>query len=35
MYYDVKLKRFVQPLLQWKSNKYYTLCVCVCVCVCV
>jgi hypothetical protein len=25
---------FLQPLLQWKSNKYYILCVCVCVCVC-
>jgi hypothetical protein len=23
-------KRFVQPLLQWKSNKYYILWVCVC-----
>ena len=22
---------FVQPLLQWGSNKYYILCVCVCV----
>ena len=21
----------MQPLLQWKSNKYYILCVCVCV----
>jgi len=25
----------MQPLLQWKSNKYYISCVCVCVCVCV
>jgi hypothetical protein len=22
---------FLQPLLQWKSNKYYIFCVCVCV----
>ena len=22
---------FVQTLLEWKSNKYYTMCVCVCV----
>jgi len=25
----------VQPLLQWKSNNYYIICVCVCVCVCI
>jgi len=24
----------MQPLLQWKSHKYYTTCVCVCVCIC-
>jgi hypothetical protein len=26
---------FVQPLWQWKSNRYYIFWVCVCVCVCV
>ena len=26
---------FVEPLLEWKRNKYYILCVCVCVCVCI
>jgi len=30
MYYNVTLSAFVQPLLQWKSDKYYILWVCVC-----
>jgi len=29
------MRRFLQPLLQWKINKHYIFWVCICVCVCV
>jgi len=30
MYYDVDWGAFVEPLLQWKSNKYYVIWRCIC-----
>jgi hypothetical protein len=31
---NVSLRAFVEPMLEWKSSKYYILCVCVCMYVC-
>ena len=28
--YSVTMRTFVGPMLQWKDNKYYRVCVCVC-----
>jgi len=30
MYCNVTLRRVRKPLLQWKNNEYYTICVCIC-----